>query len=51
MIGPFETGRVHHGDCLELLREIPDGSIDTIFTDPLIPPERVNLPRCDRARA
>ena len=23
-----------HGDCLELMKDIPDGSIDAIITDP-----------------
>ena len=26
--------KVHNADCLELLKEIPDNSIDTIITDP-----------------
>ena len=26
--------QILHGDCLEWLREIPDGSIDFVFTDP-----------------
>lgn len=25
---------VHEGDCLELMREIPDGSVDLVVTDP-----------------
>ena len=24
-----------HGDCLERMKEIPDGSVDLILTDPL----------------
>jgi DNA modification methylase len=27
-------GRVIHGDCLEVMREMPDGSIDSVVTDP-----------------
>lgn len=23
-----------HGDCMELMKEIPDGSVDMILTDP-----------------
>ena len=23
-----------HGDCLELMKEIPDGSVDMVLTDP-----------------
>ncbi|MEK7125085.1 MAG: site-specific DNA-methyltransferase [Patescibacteria group bacterium] len=30
----LEVNRIHTGDCLELMREIPDGSIDTVITDP-----------------
>jgi DNA modification methylase len=26
--------KIHQGDCLELMKELPDGSIDMIFTDP-----------------
>lgn len=25
---------LHHGDCLEVMRDIPDGSIDCVITDP-----------------
>lgn len=30
----FKTGRVLVGSCLERLRDLPDGSIDSIVTDP-----------------
>jgi 16S rRNA G966 N2-methylase RsmD len=33
-IGPYETGRVYQGDCLELMKAIPDGSVPMIWTDP-----------------
>jgi DNA modification methylase len=33
-IGPYETGRVYQGDCLELMKALPDGSIPMIWTDP-----------------
>lgn len=33
-IGPYETGRVYVGDCLALMREIPDGTVPMIWTDP-----------------
>jgi len=33
-IGPYETGLVYQGDCLELMKRIPDGSIHMIATDP-----------------
>lgn len=29
-----ESVRLMQGDCLELLKDIPDGSIDLILTDP-----------------
>lgn len=25
-----------HGDCLELMKDIPDGSVDLVVTDPPI---------------
>ena len=25
---------LHHGDCLEILKQIPDGSVDMVLTDP-----------------
>jgi len=28
------TGRVINGDCLEVMKKIPTGSVDTIVTDP-----------------
>ncbi len=33
-LGPYDTGRVYLGDCLELMRAIPDGSVPMIWTDP-----------------
>lgn len=33
-IGPYETGRVYCGDCLELMKAIPDGAIDAVVTSP-----------------
>ncbi|MFM6254791.1 MAG: hypothetical protein ACKPEQ_37600 [Dolichospermum sp.] len=26
--------QVIHGDCFEILRDIPDGSVDAVITDP-----------------
>ena len=26
--------RIHHGDCLEVMRQMPDGSVDLVFTSP-----------------
>jgi site-specific DNA-methyltransferase (adenine-specific) len=31
---PAPTRRVEHGDCLDVLRAMPDGSIDAVVTDP-----------------
>ena len=28
------TTTLLHGDCLELMKDIPDGSVDLIVTDP-----------------
>jgi DNA modification methylase len=33
-IGEFEPNRVYHGDCLDLARRLPRGSIDLIITSP-----------------
>lgn len=30
----YMTQEVWHGDCLELMKKIPDGSIDAVITDP-----------------
>ena len=30
----LEINKIHQGDCLELLKEIPDNSIDIVITDP-----------------
>lgn len=33
-LGPYETGKVYQGDCLELMKAIPSGSVPMIWTDP-----------------
>jgi site-specific DNA-methyltransferase (adenine-specific) len=33
-VGPYRRNTVHHGDSLDLMVDIPDGSIDLIITDP-----------------
>lgn len=33
-IGTLELNKIHQGDCIELLKKIPDNSIDLIFADP-----------------
>ena len=30
----LELNKIHHGDCLELMKDIPDKSVDLIVTDP-----------------
>ena len=30
----LEINKIHHGDCLELMKDIPDGSVDLVVTDP-----------------
>jgi site-specific DNA-methyltransferase (adenine-specific) len=30
----LETGRIHQGDCLDLMRQIETGTIDLVFADP-----------------
>ena len=30
----LELNKIHHGDCSELMKEIPDKSIDVVITDP-----------------
>ena len=30
----MEINKLYHGDCLWLMKDIPDGSIDAIITDP-----------------
>jgi len=30
----LEINKIHQGDCLELLKQIPDGSIDLVITSP-----------------
>ena len=37
-----------HGDCLERMKEIPDGSIDMVMTDP--PYEISDSPFCGKSR-
>lgn len=29
----LELNKIHHGDCLELMKKIPDGSVDMILCD------------------
>ena len=36
----LELNKIHLGDCLELMKQIPDKSIDLVLTDP---PYNINL--------
>jgi len=33
-VGKFEINKIHEGDCLHLMKELPNNSIDHIITDP-----------------
>lgn len=33
-VGCVSTNTLVHGDCLEVMKYIPDGSIDLVLTDP-----------------
>ena len=33
-IGPYDCCSVVQGDCLELMKAIPDGAINAVITDP-----------------
>jgi site-specific DNA-methyltransferase (adenine-specific) len=33
-LGPFEVDDIYHGDCLDLMKQLPDGCIDLVITDP-----------------
>lgn len=33
-LGALDLNKIHKGDCIELLKKIPDNSIDLIFADP-----------------
>jgi DNA modification methylase len=33
-LGILDLNRIHAGDCVELLRQMPDGCVDLIFADP-----------------
>lgn len=33
-LGNFELNKIYQGDCIELLKQIPDKSVDLIFADP-----------------
>lgn len=33
-IGTLDLNKIHQGDCIELLKKLPDNSVDLIFADP-----------------
>ncbi len=33
IIQPF-LNKIHHGDCLDLLKQVPDNSVDMTFANP-----------------
>ena len=33
-LGPYDLGRIYQGDCLELMKAIPSGSVDIVMTSP-----------------
>lgn len=33
-LGTFELNKIYQGDCIELLKKVPDNSVDLIFADP-----------------
>jgi site-specific DNA-methyltransferase (adenine-specific)/modification methylase len=33
-LGALELNKIHQGDCIELLKKLPDNSVDLIFADP-----------------
>jgi len=33
-VGPFQINSVHHGDCIEAMRRMPDASVDIAIADP-----------------
>jgi DNA modification methylase len=33
-VGPFAVNTIAQGDCIELLKQVPDNSVDLIFADP-----------------
>jgi DNA modification methylase len=43
LIGPFQANTVHEGDCLELVLELPDQSIDVLVTSPPYWGQRISV--------
>lgn len=34
MIGPFDINTIYNMDCLEAMKQMPDGCVDMVLTDP-----------------
>lgn len=34
MLGPYELDTIVVGDCLDVMRQMPDGCVDLVVTDP-----------------
>jgi len=54
MIGPYPCCSVVEGDCLELMKALPDGCVDAVVADPPYPKEYLDFlrdawPLCRRA--
>lgn len=47
-IGPYDCCTVVCGDCLELMKSIPDGAVDAVVTDPVWPNSSPRLIGADR---
>ena len=43
----LEINKIHQGDCLNLMKDIPDKSIDLVLTDP---PYGIDYQGCDRPK-
>jgi DNA modification methylase len=33
-LGNLDLNTIHSGDCIDLLKQVPDNSVDLIFADP-----------------
>jgi hypothetical protein len=42
-IGPYEPDKTHLGDCLELIQQLPDASVDVVVTSPPYWGQRTSL--------
>ena len=42
-LGPFELDTIVVGDCLDVMRQMPDGCVDLVITDPPYPDQHTEL--------